>query len=332
MTHLEPIVAAVLRGDWDAVHAAASDWIATLGAQHDPLPHFAVNAVSLIRGDFKSAWAAHAKSLQEEGDIAAVRTWVDDLLQRHGDRATVQLLAGLCLSQSGQSDASMGRYKDAIRLEPTSPAAAHAHYFLGQIYERLDRMEVAIKEYREAVKLNPAYAPARTNLGVAYQQQGQLEMAIPQYREVLKLNPDSVAHANLACALAEQGKIEPALVAYREAIRLSPNDAELHFALGGVLETKGRMDLALKEYETAIAVDEAFAPPYTALGWYHFNRNARLEAYGWFNKALKHDPNNASAYFGLGRSKPAAASRSLRPIISRRRSNTRGIRKSEARS
>jgi Tfp pilus assembly protein PilF len=26
-----------------------------------------------------------------------------------------------------------------------------------------------------------------------------------------------------------------------------------------------------------------------------------MEAYNWFNKALKHDPNNASAYFGLGR-------------------------------
>ena len=48
---------------------------------------------------------------------------------------------------------------------------------------------MAIKEYREAVRLDPSYAPARTNLGVAYQEQGRLEMAIPQYREVIKLKP-----------------------------------------------------------------------------------------------------------------------------------------------
>ena len=50
-------------------------------------------------------------------------------------------------------------------------------------------MDMAIKEYREAVKLDLTFTAARTNLGVAYQQQGQYEMAIPQYREVIKLNP-----------------------------------------------------------------------------------------------------------------------------------------------
>ena len=119
---------------------------------------------------------------------------------------------------------------------------------------------MAIKEYREAVKLDPTFAPARTNLGVAYQEQGRLEMAIPQYREVIKLNPnDGVAHANLGCALAEQGKFEPALQSYKEALRLNPNDAEIHFAMGGVYETKGRMDLAIKEYREATTTNPELA-------------------------------------------------------------------------
>ena len=108
---------------------------------------------------------------------------------------------------------------------------------------------MAIKEYREAVRLDPDYVPARTNLGVAYQEQGRLEMAIPQYREAIKLNSsDAVAHANLACALAEQGKMQAALLEYQEALRLNPRDAEVHFALGGLYENKNRPDLAMKEY------------------------------------------------------------------------------------
>jgi hydroxymethylpyrimidine pyrophosphatase-like HAD family hydrolase len=39
---------------------------------------------------------------------------------------------------------------------------------------------------------------------------------------------------------------------YKEALRLNPQDAEIHLALGGVYETKGRTDLAMKEYRDAI--------------------------------------------------------------------------------
>ena len=68
---------------------------------------------------------------------------------------------------------------------------------------------------------------------VAYQEQGRLEMAIPQYREVIKLTPNEpTAHANLACALAEQGKMEPALQSYKEALRLNPEDAASAFRAG----------------------------------------------------------------------------------------------------
>ena len=50
----------------------------------------------------------------------------------------------------------------------------------------------------------------------------KLELAIPQYREIIRLQPDdAMAHANLACALAEQGKLEPALLEYKEALRLN---------------------------------------------------------------------------------------------------------------
>src|SRR5579884_2865482 len=220
---------AILGSDWAGLETAAHGWLSRVTSGSDPRPHFALNVVQLIKADFGAAWQTHAKCLQEAADIEAVRTWVEGLLQQHQDRASVHLVVGLFLAQSGKSEQSIARYKDAIRLDPTSP---YAHYFLAQIYERSERMEMAVKAYREAVKLDPVYAAARTNLGVAYQHQGQLELAIPQYREVIKLNPnDAIAHANLACALAEQGKIEAAVAEYKEAIRLNPRDAELHFAL-----------------------------------------------------------------------------------------------------
>ncbi|MDE3117727.1 MAG: tetratricopeptide repeat protein, partial [Nitrospirota bacterium] len=222
------ITAAILAGNWETVRAEAAAWVREPDAkgQKDPRPSFALNVVHLLRGEFKEAWKTHAASLEAAEDIEQVRTWVDALLKEHPDQANVHLVGGLFLSQSGRSEESVARYKEAIRLDPRS---AYPHYFLAQIHERAGRPEMAIKAYREAIRLDATFAQARTNLGVVCQNQGQIEMAIPQYREVLKLNPDdAVAHANLACALAEQGKIEPAILEYKEAIRLNPRDAEVH--------------------------------------------------------------------------------------------------------
>jgi len=270
--------AALLNGDWEQAAREALAWARqrTSSDGRDPRPHFALNVVQLIKGQFAEAWSSHALSLQEPDDIAQVKSWLDELVARHADQPSAHLVMGLFLSQSGQSEQSVQSYRTATKL---APQWAYPHYFLAQIHERANHVEMAIKEYREAVRIDPDYVPARTNLGVAYQEQGRLEMAIPQYREVIKLNPsDAVAHANLACALAEQGKMQAALLEYQEALRLNPRDAEVHFALGGLYENKNRPDLAMKEYRAAIESNRDLAPAHSALGWMLFDRGHREEA------------------------------------------------------
>lgn len=233
-THQPQCDAAILTGSWEALFAEAQTWSKEEEAAEcrDPRPYFAENVVHLLQGRFAEAWRTHARCLEAESDIETVGAWVESLVDGQSDNSHVHLIRGLFLAQSGQSEESMASYKEAARLDPQS---AYPHYFLAQIHQRANHLEMAIKEYKEAVRLNAAYVPARTNLGVAYQEQGRLEMAIKEYREVIKLQPnDPLAHANLGCALAEQGKMEPAFRSYKEAIKLNPNDAEVHFALGGL--------------------------------------------------------------------------------------------------
>src|SRR6188472_1058155 len=200
--HQSSCEAALVSGAWNRAAEEALVWARhpESSGSRDPRPHFVLNVVQLIKGQFAEAWTSHALSLQEADDITRVKLWVEELVAGHIDQAAAHLVMGLFLSQSGQSEQSVQSYKTAAGLAPQS---AYPHYFLAQIHERANHVEMAIKEYREAIRLDPGYAQARTNLGVAYQEQGRLEMAIPQYREVIKLNPnDGVAHANLACALA----------------------------------------------------------------------------------------------------------------------------------
>ncbi|HRI39776.1 MAG TPA: tetratricopeptide repeat protein, partial [Nitrospira sp.] len=181
-THQEQCEAAIVAGAWDSLFAESLAWSRDPDGAKDPRPLFARNVVYLVQGRFAEAWKTHALCLEAQEHIAAVGSWVNDLLERYGDSGYAYLVKGLFLAQSGQSEQSMGTYTEAVRLLPQS---AYPHYFLAQIHERAGHLEMAVKEYREAVRLAPDYAPARMNLGVAYQDQGRLEMAIKEYREVI---------------------------------------------------------------------------------------------------------------------------------------------------
>lgn len=130
-SHQEASEAAIAAGAWDTLLAEASAWIQQQPAGHrDPRPHFAHNVAYLVHGRFAEAWQTHALCLEAEEDIAAVKAWVDALASRQPDNGYVQLVLGLFLAQSGQSEQSMHSYKEAARLLPQS---AYPHYFLAQI-------------------------------------------------------------------------------------------------------------------------------------------------------------------------------------------------------
>ena len=68
-----------------------------------------------------------------------------------------------------------------------------------------NRLDAALQEYAEAIKVNPNFSEAYYNLGLVLHRQGEKEAAITAYRQSLVINPTSVAALyNLGLALYEQ--------------------------------------------------------------------------------------------------------------------------------
>ena len=64
----------------------------------------------------------------------------------------------------------------------------------------------AIREYREAVRLDPSLAQAHNKLGRALGRQGKNDEAIQEFRQAVRLKPDyATAHNNLAVSLYFKG-------------------------------------------------------------------------------------------------------------------------------
>jgi tetratricopeptide (TPR) repeat protein len=66
-----------------------------------------------------------------------------------------------------------------------------AKVYLGQVYLRLDRTELAILEFKRAVELDGNYANAYYNLALAYVKTKENQEAIAAFREVVRIAPES---------------------------------------------------------------------------------------------------------------------------------------------
>jgi protein O-mannosyl-transferase len=156
-----------------------------------------------------------------------VRTWADSVsLFTHAlavtkDNWTAHNNLGGVFSDQGKLDLAIAQFEETLRIRP---AFAEGHYNLASALERSGRHDESIAQYLEALRLRPDYAEAHYNLANTQLHAGRLPEAIEHYESGLRLRPDDAnAHNNLAIALNRSGRREEAIEHYREALRIRPD-------------------------------------------------------------------------------------------------------------
>ncbi len=93
-------------------------------------------------------------------------------------------------------------------------------------------------------------------LAGAYALKGSVSEAIREYREALRINPEAAdVHNNVGVLLARQGRLPEAIAAYQEAIRLNPNLAEAYNNLGVIYWQKSSLSEARRAFQEALKRD-----------------------------------------------------------------------------
>ena len=163
---------------------------------------------------------------------------------------------GSALRHQGKIDEALYQYQEAVRLKP---GYADAHNNLGNVLGMKGQIDEAISQYREAVRLKPDHALAHHNLGMALARKGQLDEAISQYQGAIRLKPDYAdAYNNLGVALGRKGQIDEAISQFQEAIRLKPDHADAHNNLGLAFDKKGQTDEAIRQFQEALRLKPDF--------------------------------------------------------------------------
>src|SRR5437762_7889118 len=93
-----------------------------------------------------------------------------------------------------------------------------AHDGLGECLAKRGRLDEAIDQFQQALKIAPRYPEIETNLVIALTKKGRTDEAIPHLQALLKENPnDAQAHYNLGNALRKKGDSQDAIAAYKKA-------------------------------------------------------------------------------------------------------------------
>ena len=221
---------------------------------------------------------------------------------RAAPRAGLGLVAALALLLGALTWSHCGMFHDNQTLYRTTlarnPGSWMAHNNLGLALSKIPgRIDDAVAEYGEALRLKPDIAEAHTNLGNALSTvPGRLDEAIAQYEEALRLNPNYAdAHFYLANALVQSRRIPEAIGHYEEALRIQHDLAEASNNLGMILCRTGRTQEGLARIEAAIRMQPDFAQAHFARGAALLQSGRRDEAVAEYEKVLQLRPGDPSA-------------------------------------
>jgi tetratricopeptide (TPR) repeat protein len=144
----------------------------------------------------------------------------------------------------------------ALHNVEKNPSDFEAHYNLAAMLQAKDKLDAAIREYQQAVRLSPEDAAANNALGAALVAAGHPAQALEYLQTALKTRPDYFeAHYNLGFALAGQDDFEGASQQFRIALQLQPEDPNVEANLGVALAQMGRFPEAKSHFERALQID-----------------------------------------------------------------------------
>jgi len=182
-------------------------------------------------------------ALMNMGDLKNAETRCQQAVARNGSNYLAHFCLGRTAEIQQKSDVAINEYKEALRLNPDS---AETHNNLGNCYLNREMYVQAIEEYKKASEANPSHVECHHNAGIAYERINKLNDAQREFEAALKLNP------NLNPSLSELGNVRMKMKKYDEAADTYLKLAQLNPGKPGPLFQAARARMSAGDVEEAV--------------------------------------------------------------------------------
>ena len=201
---------------------------------------------------------------------------------------------GVIWSDKKEYDIAIADYKEAIRLDPQNESAFISR---GLAWKNKKEFDKAIADFNEAIRLDPQDTTAFNNRGTAWLGKQEYDKAIADFNEAIRLDPqDAFAFNNRGIAWNDKEEYNKALADFNEAIRLDPQNATVFVNRGIAWRGKEEFDKALADDNEAIRLDPQNARAFMNRGIALAMKKEYDKALADFNEAIRLDPQYASAF------------------------------------
>jgi tetratricopeptide (TPR) repeat protein len=182
------------------------------------------------------------------------------------------------------------------------PSDPRVFYMSGLLASDRDDLEMAIKEFREALRRDPTLLGALQDLGLAYVKLKRWPEAVETFAELARQDKDAVDAAYLyALALFNAGRAAEAEREVRRALRINAGAVEAHTLLGVILASRGSADNEASEaLSQAVALNPGSFDAHFYLGRVLYATKNYADAVKELRAAVSLNPRHAEARFFLG--------------------------------
>jgi tetratricopeptide (TPR) repeat protein/GT2 family glycosyltransferase len=172
---------------------------------------------------------------------------------------------------------------------------------LGNLYQKLNKIDSAYSCYHRAFKLQPQLVEAYDRLVEIYLQQGKMETAIEVYKTALKYNPqEHRIYYNLGKLFAAGKNWSTAVTCYQKATSLDSDSWQVRHELGDAFSQQKFWQEAANAYRKSIELKPDFFWSYNNLGYALLHLDAPEEAIQVLQSALKLKQDFHWTYHNLG--------------------------------
>lgn len=197
---------------------------------------------------------------------------------------------------------------------PAYSGLADSYSLLGSIgtdgMPPTEAMPIARKAAQKAISLDPGLAEAHASLAYVNLSWWDLKGAADEFSKAMELNPEgaagATAHQWYSHYFMATGNLEKAKEQMEIARRLQPNSPIIKVGMGWCWYYAQDYDRAIKEYQTAVDMDETFAMAHQTLGMAYQQKGLLDKAIGEFREAVDTSGHGPAAVAALAAAYGAA--------------------------
>lgn len=273
-------------------HACARAWVllgCCLAAVLTPSEETQQDPAQVLKNHYDSAQAA-----TKEGNL-------------QGAEREYRQVITLGLQQLGNIESGNGNYVEATSLlhaaVDSNPDYADARIDLAIVYFRQGDSPKAKGLAESVLQKNPQSARARKLLGKIYLIDGDLARSIDELKTGLTIQPDFETAYSLAINYLQAQRLSEATELFDRILAFEGPSAALHVLFGRAYRETGFLELAIREFNKAIAIDPKFPRAHYYLGYAYLiqlEETAYPQARAAFEEELKIQPDDYLSLLYLG--------------------------------